>query len=194
MTQSAKAKSPIGVTLFWDNEPQPMVWEKWLSTSKLPIVERYNIQEEKLLRPRLESEELRCTYEPLYEPPTSDETTAKKRKCDQRNINCRGTGETSEDKGPFVDNMPWDEANTKIKSLIYLLFGQEATNIVHQRNPHTEMPNCTIEAFVEQLNETFKEVRNQTFDRYQVFNCKKEQNEPLKKKHSRIKQKAALCN
>ena len=56
------------------------------------------------------------------------------------------------------------------------------------------MPKCTIDVFVEQLKGTFKEARNQTFDRYQVFNCKKEQNESLEKIHSRIKQKAALCN
>ena len=46
--------------------------------------------------------------------------------------------------------------------------------------------------FVEQLKETYKEVRNETFDRYQFFNIKQEQNEPLEKFHSRIKQKAAL--
>ena len=37
-------------------------------------------------------------------------------------------------------------------------------------------------------------MRNETFDRYQFFNCKQEHNESLEKFHSRIKQKAALCN
>ena len=61
-------------------------------------------------------------------------------------------------------------------------------------NPDAEMSKCTTDAFVEQLKETFKEVRNKTFDRYQFFNCKQEHNEALEKMHSRIKQKAALCN
>ena len=56
------------------------------------------------------------------------------------------------------------------------------------------MAKCTTDAFVEQLKETFKEIRNKTFDRYQFFNCKEEHNGPLEKFHSRIKQKAALCN
>ena len=56
------------------------------------------------------------------------------------------------------------------------------------------MSKCTTDAFVEQLKETFKEVRNETFDRFQFFNCKQEQNESLEKFHSRIKQKAALCD
>ena len=93
-----------------------------------------------------------------------------------------------------MENIPWDEVDTKIKSLICLSLGQETTNILHQRNPHTEMSKCTIDAFVEQLKETFKEVRNETFDRYQFFNCKQEHNESLEKFHSRKKQKAALCN
>ena len=88
--------------------------------------------------------------------------------------------------------MPWEEADTKIKSLLYLSLGQEATNIFHQKNP-TEMSKCTTDAFVEQLKETLKKLRNETFDRYQFFNCKQKHNEPLKKFHARTKQKSALC-
>ena len=47
---------------------------------------------------------------------------------------------------------------------------------------------------MEPLKETLREVRNETFDRHQVFNCKEEHNESLEKFHSRIKQKAALCS
>ena len=199
MAQSAIAKSPIGVTLYWDNGPQPnIVWEKWFETVKLAITAKENIQVEKLLRPRRQSAELDYPHEPCYEPPTSDETTAEKRQREQRNIKRKVDWQNQclavEDKGPYIDNTPWDEADTKIKSLIYLSLGQEATNIFHQRNPHTEMSKCTTDAIVEQLKETFKEVRNETFDRFQFFNCKQEQNESLEKFHSRIKQKAALCN
>ena len=77
--------------------------------------------------------------------------------------------------------MPWDEADTKTNSLIDLPLGQEAINIFHQRDPHTEMSKCTKDAFIEQLKETFREVRNETFDRYQFFNCKQEVNEPPEK-------------
>ena len=45
MAQSAIAKSPIGVTLYWDNGPQPnIVWEKWFETAKLAITAKENIQ------------------------------------------------------------------------------------------------------------------------------------------------------
>ena len=50
MAQSAIAKSLIGVTLYWDNGPQPnIVWEKWFETVKLAITAKENIQVEKLL-------------------------------------------------------------------------------------------------------------------------------------------------
>ena len=116
-------------------------------------------------------------------------TKQQKRKVDWQN-QCKRI----EDKGLYVDNIPWDEADTKIKSLIHFSIGQEATNIFHQRNPHTEMSKCKTDAFIEQLKDPFKEVRIETFDRYQIFNCKQEANGSLEKFHSRIKQKAALCN
>ena len=93
--------------------------------------------------------------------------------------------QSNEDKGPYLDNIPRDEADTKTKSLIYFSLGHEATNIFHQSNPHTEMPKCTTDDFIKQLKQIFKEVRIETFDRYQFFNCKQEINDTLEKFHSR---------
>ena len=44
------------------------------------------------------------------------------------------------------------------------------------------------------MQETFKEIRNETFDRFQFFRCTQNPGESLEQFHSRIKQKAALCN
>ena len=80
MAYSAMAKSAIEVALFCDKEPQPkMNWEKWFSTAKLAIEEKDNVQVNKLLRLNPGNSELEYPHEPMYEPPTSDETTAKKR-------------------------------------------------------------------------------------------------------------------
>ena len=111
MAQSAMAKSPIGVTLYWDNRPQPnIVWEKWFETVKLAITAKENIQVEKLLRPKPQNRELDYPHEPMYEPPTSDETTAEKRQREQRNIKRKVDWQNQclaiEDKGPYVDNIP----------------------------------------------------------------------------------------
>ena len=198
ITQSVMAKSPVGLTLYWVNGPQPnIVWEKWFERVKLAITAKENVQVEKLLRPKPHNRELDYPHEPMYEPPTADETTAEKRQREQRNIKRKVDWQNQclaiEDKGPYVDNILWEYADTKIKSLIYLYLGQEATIIFHQRNRHTEMSKCTKDAFVEQPKETFKEVRSETFDRYQFLNCKQEHNERLDKFHSRTKQKLHIA-
>ena len=94
----------------------------------------------------------------------------------------------------MIDNAKWDEVDNKVKILIYLSLGTEGTNIFHQRFPHTKLSKCTADALVIQLKETFKEIRNETFDRFQFFRCTQNPGESLEQFHSRIKQKAALCN
>ena len=70
----------------------------------------------------------------------------------------------------MIDSFKCDEINNKVKSLIYLSLGTEGTNIFYQRNPHTELEKCTTDALVKQLQDTFKELRNKTSDRFQFFN------------------------
>ena len=114
-----------------------------------------NIQVDKLLQPRPENEELDYPTEPHYEPALSEETTAERRQREQRNVRRRTDWQNSckdiEDKGPQVDNIPWEEADNKTKSHIYLSQGTQATNIFHQRFPHTDIQKCTTYALVEQL-------------------------------------------
>ena len=94
----------------------------------------------------------------------------------------------------MIDNFKWDEIDNKVKNLICLSLGTEGTNIFHQRNPHTELAKCTTDPLVIQIQDTFKEIRNETFDRFQFFRCTQNPGESLEQFHSRIKQKAALCN
>ena len=94
----------------------------------------------------------------------------------------------------MVDNIPWDDADNRAKSLIYLSLGAQATNIFHQRFPHTNLQKCTTDALVEQLKESFTQTRDETFDRFQFFRCQQKEGESLEVFHSRIKKHAALCN
>ena len=199
MAQSVLSRSPIGVALFWEKGAQPTItWEKWITATKLAISAKENIQVERLLRPKPTVEELDYPQEPIYEPALPDETTAKKRQRKQRNIkrkvDWKNQYQAVEDQCPMIDNAKWDEVDNKVKCLIYLSLGTEGTNIFHQRNQHTELSKCTTDALVIQLKETFKEIRNETFDRFQFFRCTQNQGELLEQFHSRIKQKAALCN
>ena len=80
------------------------------------------------------------------------------------------------------------------KNHIYLSLGSQATNIFHQRFPHTDIQKCTTDALVEQLREAFIQTRNETFDRFQFFRCREKENESLEVFHSRIKKHASVCN
>ena len=158
MAQSVMARSPLGVNFFWDKGHQPELdWDKWISTVKLAIMVKDNIQVEKLLQPKPEIEDLDYPAQPPYEPAQADETTAERRQREQRNQKGRTDWQNGckaiEDKEPMVDNIPWDDADNKAKNLIYLSLGAQATNIFHQRFPHTDLQKCTTDALVEQLKE-----------------------------------------
>ena len=101
---------------------------------------------------------------------------------------------SSRGQGPMIDNSKLDEVDNKVKSLIHLSLGSEGTNIFHQRNPQTELSKCTTDALVINLQDTFKEIRNETFHRFQFFRCTQNPGESLEQFHSRIKHKAVLCN
>ena len=102
-----------------------------------------NIQVDKLLQPIPESEDLDYPTEPHYDPALSDETTAEKRQRQQRNVKRRADWQNSfkdnADKGHQVDNIPWEEADNKAKSLKYLSLGSQAAKIFHQRFLHTNI-------------------------------------------------------
>ena len=83
-----------------------------------------SIQVDKLIQPIPENDDLDYPTEPHHEPALLDEKTAERRQREQRNVKrctdwqniCREI----EDKGPQVDNTPWDEADNKAKNYIYL--------------------------------------------------------------------------
>ena len=153
---------------------------------------------DKLLQPKPEKEELDYPTEPHYEPILPDETTAERRQREQRNVKTRtdwkNTCKETEDKGPRVDNIPWDEADNKTKSHIYLSFGAQAKNMFHQRFPHTDIQKCTTDPLVEQLRDAFIQTRNETFDRFHFFRCRQKEGESLEVLYSRIKKYASVCN
>ena len=171
MAQSGMARSPLGVRFFWHKSDQPELdREKWLATVKLAIMVKEIIKVDKLLQSKPENEELDYPTEPHYEPALPDEKTAEREQSEQRNVRRRtdwqNTCKKIEDKGSQVDNIQWDEADNKTKSHIHLSLGAQATNIFHQRFPHTDIPKCTTDALIEQL-EAFIQTRNETFDRFQ---------------------------
>ena len=100
-------------------------------------------------------------------------------------------------RGPMIDRYTWDEADIKVKSLVYLSVGTEASRIYQQRNPHTLIDRCSTNELIYNLGKTFTRARNITFDRFQLITVQKNSNENLESFFSTLRElgsKAALGN
>ena len=91
----------------------------------------------------------------------------------------------------------WDDADIKVKSLVYLSLGTEASRIYHQRNLHTRIDRYSTNELIYELGVTFTRPRNITFDRFQLITVQQNSNKNLKTFFSRLRElgsKAALGN
>ena len=108
-------------------------------------------------------------YEEEFEGETEDEARNREQRNERRRVDFENECKVIERKGALVDRIPWDEADTKVKSLIYLSLGAEARRNYHQKNPHTQIEKCTTHELVHELNITFTIPRNTTFGRFKFF-------------------------
>ena len=91
----------------------------------------------------------------------------------------------------MIDRIPRDDADLKVKSLIYLSLGSEGSKTYHQRNPHTKIERCTTNVLVHELTLTFTRPRNPTFDRSQCFKPFQQPNESFETFCSRLRELGA---
>ena len=124
---------------------------------------------------------------------TDEEGRQREQRNKRRTVDFENECNVIERKGALVNRIPWDEADTKTKSLIYLSLGAEARRTYHQKNPHTQIEKCTTHALVHELNITFTIPRNTTFDRFKLFKSLQQPHESLKTFYSRIREAGAMC-
>ena len=132
---------------------------------------------------------------PSLEEPRPNESDKEARKRDIRNqrrkIDWENECKTIEFRGPYVDSYPWDEADTKIKSLLYLSIGQKGTRQYHQNNPHTKIDTCSTYEFAHELAIKSTKPRNTTYERFQIINARQEPRESLETFYSRLRELGA---
>ena len=196
MAQSMK--SPIGVPLFWESGANPSIeWQTWLSTFKMAVMAKENMQVEQLLRNKPKLNDLFYPTIPSYEERIENSNEEEDRKREIRNERQKDDWENEckhfQNRGPMLDKYTWDEADLKIKSVIYLSLGTEATRIFHQRNPHTLIDRCSTNELVYELGLTFTRPRNLTFDRFQLMTVQQNANENLETFYSRLRELGSKC-
>ena len=196
MAQSSR--SPIGVQLFWESGANPQTeWPAWIATFKMAVMAQHNVEVEKLLRLKPARTELfypaMPTLEDEFENETQDEARQREQRNEKRRVDWENECKAIETKGPTVDRIHWDEADMKVKSLLYLSLGAEACRTFHQRNPHTKIDRYSTHELVHELALTFTRPRYITFDRYQLFTSKQHPHESLENFYSRLREAGSHC-
>ena len=191
-------QSPIGVPLFWESGANPTIeWQTWFSTFKMAVMAKENMQVEQLLRNKPTLNDLFYPTIPSYEErkENSNEEEDRKREIrnERRNVDWENECTHIQNRGPMIDKFTWDEADLKIKSVIYLSLGTEATRIFHQRNPHTMIDRCTKNEIVYELGLTFTRPQNLTFDRFQLITVQQNANENLETFFRRLRELGSKC-
>ena len=89
--------------------------------------------------------------------------------------------------GFLCGDKPWNMADRKDKSLIYLSLGIEGRKMHARRFPHTNVEaNSTMELW-EELEQTFIRPRNVTLDRYLLLTRKQHRGETMERFHSALR-------
>ena len=124
MAQPAISKNQLGIAPFWQKASAELTieWEKWNQQLYLGIFATDRINLQKLLRDPLP---VRKPQEPGYEVPIEVETQTQARDNNIRNQEKKTTMENQcvqlVSLGPTVDMIPWEEADIKVRSYIYLI-------------------------------------------------------------------------
>ena len=67
------------------------------------------------------------------------ESRQREQRNEKRRVEWENDCKIVETKGPTVDRIPWDEADLKVKSFIYLSLRAEACRTFHQKNAHKKL-------------------------------------------------------
>ena len=106
------------------------------------------------------------SYEERKENSNEEEDRKREIRNERRKVDWENECKHVQNRGTMINKYTWDESDLKIKSVIYLSLGTEATRIFHQRNPHAMIDLCSTNELVYELGLTFTRPRNLTFDRF----------------------------
>ena len=95
--------------------------------------------------------------------------------------------------GVLFGDKPWDVADRKVKSLLYLSLGMEGRKMHSRKFPHTNVEAKSTKEIWEELELTFIRPRNVTFDRYLLLTRRQQRGETLEQVHSALRSLAEHC-
>ena len=168
---------------------------------KLAVMAKENLHVDQLLRLKPTAPDLFYptfpSYEDVIEGGNEEETRKQKIRNGGTRVDWENECRAIRNRGPMLDRYTWDDADIKVKGLVYLSLGTEASRIYHQRNPRTLIDRCSTKELIYELGTTFTRPRNKSFDRFQLITVQENSTEILETFHSRFRKlgsKAALWN
>ena len=198
MAQSDKiGRTALGLEPFWDKPSSnpPISWEKWRSQLKMALVAKTNIELDELLQERPTT--VIYPPEPVEEQPVQNPTQTMERerltRYNQAIAKWKNECNYIDRIGVLCGDKPWDVADRKAKSLIYLSLGIEGRKMHARKFPHTNVESKTTMELWEELEQTFIRPRNVTFDRYLLLTRKQQRGETMEQFHSALRSLAEHC-
>ena len=198
MAQSNSNESNVrGIPSFWQNHTvdPPIPWEEWSDLFQLAIIAKENIDIENLLNPT----ERYHPPPPTLENRPENESDAQKTSRIERNIQEQKRFDDEEmasikSETKKFNGMRLEEADKKLRSILYLALGNEGKKIFGQKFTRVKGLQISFKEFWENLSTAFVRKTNITFERHKLLNRKQRDRESLEQFWGALAEMAKRCN
>ena len=197
MAQSNNESNVRGTPSFWQNHTvdPPIPWEEWSDLFHLTIIAKENIDIENLLNPS----ERHHPQLSRFENPMDGETDNQRQS--RREINTQEQRRYDEEESASIksetkkfNGMRLEEADKKLRSVLYLALGNEAKRIFGQKFSKVKIVLISYKGFWNSLAIAFVRKTNVTFERHKLLNRKQRDRESLEKFLFALAEMAKKCD
>ena len=98
------------------------------------------------------------------------------------------------EKGVLCNSFRWDEADTKVRSYIFLCLGAEGQRQIQRKRPNLELLTVSTQELMTTLEDIFVTTRIIAFERYTFICRKQKKNESLEQFHSDLVELASRAD
>ena len=186
-----------GIPSFWQNHTvdPPIPWEEWSDLVQLALIAKENIDIENLLNPTEQYHPL----PPTLENPPENKTDSQKTSRLERNIREQKRYDDEEmvsikSETKKFNGMRLEEADKKLRSILYLALGNEGKKIFSQKFTRIQVLQISFKEFWGNLSLAFVRKINVTFEKHKLLNRKQRDRESLEQYWGALAEMAKRCD
>ena len=197
MAQSNNKFNVRGIPSFWQNHTvdPPIPWEDWSDLFHLAIIAKENLDIENLLNPS----------ERHHPEPSNSENPMDGGTYNQRQLrmdrNAQEQRRYDEEESASIksetkkiNGMRLEEADKKLRSVLYLALGNEGKRIFGQKFTEVKIVQISFKEFWDFLAIAFVRKKNVTFERHKLLNRKQRDRESLEQFWGALAEMAKECD